>query len=59
MGIIGTPLGYIMYAIQFVVKNYGVALILFVLLTKVAFYPLSIKQQKSMAKTAADRKSVV
>lgn len=53
MGIIGTPLGYIMYAIQFVVKNYGVALILFVLLTKVAFYPLSIKQQKSMAKTAA------
>lgn len=53
MGIIGTPLGYIMYAIQFVVKNYGLALILFVLLTKVAFYPLSIKQQKSMARTSA------
>lgn len=50
MNILGYPLGWIMWAIFQVVKNYGVALILFTVLFRVALFPLSIKQQKSSAK---------
>ncbi len=50
MGILGWPLGWIMWAIYSLVKNYGVALILFTVLVKVATFPLSIKQQKSTAR---------
>ncbi len=51
--IFGYPLGWIMYAIYFVVRNYGVALILFTLLTKILMFPLAVKQQKSTARMAA------
>lgn len=53
--IIGYPLGWIMWLLYKVVPNYGVALILFTLVTKVALVPLMIKQQKSMAKQTAMR----
>ncbi len=53
MGILGTPLGWIMYAIDSFVHNYGLSLILFVLFTKVVLFPLAIKQQKSSAKMAS------
>ena len=53
MGILGTPLGWIMYAIDSFVNNYGLSLILFILFTKVALFPLAIKQQKSTAKMAS------
>ncbi len=50
MSILGYPLGWIMWLIYKVVKNYGVALVLFTVLVRVAVFPLSIKQQKSSAK---------
>lgn len=53
MGFLGTPLGWIMYSIESFIGNYGISLILFVLITKIALLPLSIKQQKTMGKTAA------
>lgn len=52
MRLFGTPLGWIMWLIYAVVKNYGIALILFTVLIKIAIFPLSIKQQKSTAKMA-------
>lgn len=48
--IIGYPLGWIMWLLYQVVKNYGVALILFTLVMKLLLFPLSVKQQKSTAK---------
>lgn len=47
--IFGYPLGFIMWAIYSLVKNYGVAIILFTLVTKLLLFPLSVKQQKSSA----------
>lgn len=53
MGFLGTPLGYIMYWLFQFIQNYGLTLIIFVLITKIALLPLAIKQQKSTAKTMA------
>lgn len=53
--IFGYPLGWIMWLLYKVVPIYGLALILFTLITKLAMVPLMIKQQKSMAKQAAFR----
>lgn len=53
MGILGLPLGYIMYYIFQFVHSYGWALILFILLTRVVLFPLGIKQQKSTARMAS------
>ncbi len=52
MNILGWPLGWIMFFCYTLVRNYGLALILFTLLTKLALLPLAIKQQKGMAKMA-------
>lgn len=49
----GTPLGYVIWAIYQVVKNYGVAIIIFTIILKVAMLPIAIKQQKSSAKMGA------
>lgn len=46
---IGWILGYILWACYMVVKNYGIAIILFTIVIKILMFPLSIKQQKSMA----------
>lgn len=51
--IIGYPLGFIMYGIYSLVKNYGVALIIFTLLTKLLLSPLSVNQHKMNAKQKA------
>lgn len=51
--IIWAPLGWAMYGIQEIVKNYGWALVIFTILLKLVLFPLSIKQQKSTAKMAA------
>ena len=48
--IIGHPLGWIMWLLYQVVRNYGVALILFTLVMKLLLFPVSVKQQKSTAK---------
>ncbi len=51
--LIGTPLGYILYFIyELGITNIGVAIILFTFIVKLAMLPLSIKQQKSSAKSA-------
>ena len=50
MGIIATPLGWIMKGCYFVCKNYGIALLLFTILTRSIVFPLNVKQQKSMAR---------
>ncbi len=50
--VFGWPLGWIMYVCYLIVQNYGLALILFTILTKALQLPLAIKQQKSMMKTA-------
>lgn len=49
MSIIGVPLGYIMYFIYGFVNNYGLSLVLFVMLTKIALFPLGVNQQKNTA----------
>lgn len=51
--IFGYPLGWIMWAIYHIVPIYGLALIIFTLLTKALLVPLMVKQQKSMAKQQA------
>lgn len=50
LSILGTPLGYVMWALYKLVPNYAVALLLFTLITRLILLPLAIKQQKSMAK---------
>lgn len=48
--LIGTPLGYVMWACYSLIPNYCVALTLFVLIARALQLPLSIKQQKNLAK---------
>ena len=50
MRLFGVPLGYIMWAMYQIVHNYGWAIILFTIVTKLLLLPLSIKQQKSNVK---------
>lgn len=48
--VLGWPLGWIMWLCYQIVKNYGIALLLFTILIKAALFPLSLKQQKSTVK---------
>jgi len=50
--IIGYPLGWIMWALYTVMKNYGLSLFVFTLIIKAATFPLTFKQQKSSSKMA-------
>lgn len=50
---IGYLFGYLLWFFYCLVKNYGVAIILFTIVLKVIMFPFSIKQQKSMAKNAS------
>ena len=51
--IFAIPLGWLLKLIYDVVGNYGVALILFTLVTKIILFPLSWKQKKSSIRVAA------
>ena len=44
--------GYLLNALYNVVNNYGVAIIIFTIVLKLAMLPISIKQQKTMKKSA-------
>lgn len=55
MRFLGTPLGWIMHACYSLVQNYGLALIMFTILTRLVLLPLAINQQKSMVKMAMFR----
>lgn len=48
---LGIPLGWLLKVIYMLVENYGIAIILFTLITKFLLFPLTLKQQKSMAQT--------
>ena len=48
----GSLLGYLLWALYTVFRNYGVAIILFTVILKVVMFPLSVKQQKSMSAQA-------
>ncbi|MCI8500645.1 MAG: YidC/Oxa1 family membrane protein insertase [Oscillospiraceae bacterium] len=50
--IFGYPLGWVMWLFYQVVKNYGIAILLFTLFTRVLLYPLGVKQMKSSARMA-------
>ncbi len=50
INIVGIPLGYIMKLIYHLVNNYGVAIIIFTLITKLIMFPISYKQQKNSAR---------
>ena len=52
MGSISSLFGYILNFIYELVQNYGLAIIIFSVLLKLILLPLSIKQQKTMKKTA-------
>lgn len=45
------PLGYIMWACYLLVNNFGWAIIIFTVIIKAAMFPLTLKQQKNMAKS--------
>jgi len=48
--LIGTPLGYLMYWCFELLQNYGAAILLFTLLTRVILFPLSVVAQKNSVK---------
>lgn len=54
MGFFSSTFGYLLNAIYNIgfIKNYGVAIILFTILIKIVLLPITIKQQKTMKKTA-------
>lgn len=49
---IGSIFGYVLWGAFYLVKNYGIAIILFTLFTKILLFPFSVKQQKSVAANA-------
>jgi len=51
--LIGKPLGLIMSFVYGLVQNYGVAIIIFTLLTKIILLPVTYKQQKNAARMAS------
>ena len=48
--LIGTPLGYLMYWCYLLVGGYGLAILLFTLVTKIILFPLSVIAQKNSIK---------
>lgn len=48
----GSILGYLLWVLLYIFKNFGVSIIFFTIIIKFVLFPFSIKQQKSMAKTA-------
>lgn len=51
-GFLGGIFGWVLYAAYWLVHNYGLAILIFTIFTKLIFFPSTIKQQKSMAKNA-------
>ena len=52
ISILANLFGYILNFLYNILQNYGMAIILFSILIKLLMMPLSIKQQKSMEKSA-------
>ena len=58
MGFISELFGYILNWLYGLVNNYGVAIIIFSILLRVILIPITIKQQKSMKKSASDSRKM-
>ncbi|MBQ3145944.1 MAG: YidC/Oxa1 family membrane protein insertase [Clostridia bacterium] len=58
MASISSLFGYVLNFIYELVQNYGIAIIIFSVLLKLILLPLSIKQQKTMKKTAKIQEKV-
>ena len=54
--LIGSLFGYILWGAFYVVKNFGIAIVIFTLIVKLLLLPFSIKQQRSMAANARFQK---
>lgn len=52
LGFLGTPLGFIMKILYDLISNYGLSLVIFTLIIRLALFPLNVRQQKSSAKMA-------
>ena len=50
--ILGIPLGWLLWAVYKLVKNYFVSIFLFTLIVRLATFPFSLKSQKSQAERA-------
>ena len=51
-GFLGSLLGYILWGAFYILKDFGLSIIVFTLIVKLILFPFSVKQQKSMASTA-------
>lgn len=51
-GFLGSFLGYILWGAFYILKDFGLSIIVFTLIVKLILFPFSVKQQKSMAGTA-------
>lgn len=51
-GFLGSLLGWILWGVFYVIKDFGLAIIVFTVIVKACVFPFSVKQQKSMAGTA-------
>ena len=50
--------GYVLNFLYNIVNNYGVAMLLFTIIIKLAMLPLSIKQQKTMKNSAKMQEAI-
>ena len=51
-GFLGSILGYLLWALFYIFRNFGVSIIFFTIIIRLVIFPFSIKQQKRMANTA-------
>lgn len=54
--LIGSLFGFILWGAFYIVKNFGISIIIFTLIVKLILVPFSIKQQRSMAANARFQK---
>lgn len=51
-GFLGSLLGYILWGAFYLLRDFGLSIIVFTVIIKLVLFPFSVKQQKSMAGTA-------
>ena len=54
--LIGSLFGFILFGAFYIVKNFGISIIIFTLIVKLILLPFSVKQQRSMAANARFQK---
>lgn len=56
-GFLGSLLGYVLWGAFYILKDFGLSIIVFTIIVRLCMFPFTIKQQKSMAGTARLSKS--